>query len=396
MALLTATKPLDMVSPGYNVGDPQGTLLSASATTIVVQERGGDTVTLTGSFALAGTVPVGGQLDGVAETGAAVGYEVTGLDATYQDLLPLVQAAAASGDGFQVLAYLLRGADSLIGSAGNDRLIGLGGDDTVVGGSGDDDVNGNTGNDFVYGNSGVDFVRGGQGNDYVFGGNGDDWHVNGNIGDDTIHGDGGEEAGNDTMFGGQGADLMFGDFGFYDRPGGNDLMDGNLGDDDLFGEAGNDTLSGGEGNDVLRGEEHNDSLLGGAGDDVLFGGLGDATIDEPDADILIGGAGDDLLLGEGGNDTLTGGIGADNFIFESNGGDDRITDFTPGTDALFMAPGLNGLGFDGTSLFAVFQSRLAADGQGNTVIDLGQGHSVLLQGVLPGQLGPGDFGLLEV
>lgn len=391
MAMITLSKPLDLLGAAWIPDDPQGDIVAAGPKEIVLVEDNGDTVTFGGTFAFVGGVPVGGSVDSLSEAGAEIGYQATGLAADYADLLPLVQAAAESGDGFPLLAYLLRGADTLIGSGGNDRLVGLDGDDTVVGGSGDDDVNGNTGDDLVHGNSGADFVRGGQGADLVYGGNGDDWHVNGNIGRDTVYGDWGQAPGNDTVFGGQGDDLLYGDFGEYGLPGGDDWLDGNLGNDSVLGEAGRDTILGGAGDDYLSGEEDADSLLGGDGHDTLVGGNGVPGAVDPAPDTLDGGSGDDALIADGGDDLLRGGEGLDLFVLDDSGGTDRIADFAPGIDRLFLAQGLNGLDFDGGSIFAVFSQRLAADGNGGTIIDLGAGNAVILEGVQPGALTAADF-----
>jgi Ca2+-binding RTX toxin-like protein len=133
-----------------------------------------------------------------------------------------------------------------------------------------------------------------------------------------------------------------------------------------------DTLAGNGGADLLVGYGGADSIDGGAGNDVLFGdsmdpnrGLaGNATA--VGNDMIVGGAGNDWIIG-GGNaankagtlETLTGGAGLDVFayVFDSAslvnalvanpayteagkstqlalGGQDVITDFTPGVDTI--------------------------------------------------------------
>jgi len=92
-----------------------------------------------------------------------------------------------------------------------------------------------------------------------------------------------------------------------------DLILGLGGDDDIKSKHGDDVIEAGAGDDKLRGEH---------GDDRLFGELGN--------DRLDGGHGDDLLAGGVGDDVLTGGHGNDVFIFNPDGGEDRITDFTLG------------------------------------------------------------------
>ncbi|HIK53927.1 MAG TPA: hypothetical protein IGS37_02000 [Synechococcales cyanobacterium M55_K2018_004] len=76
-------------------------------------------------------------------------------------------------------------------------------------------------------------------------------------------------------------------------------------------------------------------MSGGDGDDELIGGLGN--------DILSGDAGNDTLIGGAGNDTLRGGLGSDRFLYDTGRnfvsadiGEDRIEDFTAGTDVIVL------------------------------------------------------------
>ena len=134
-----------------------------------------------------------------------------------------------------------------------------------------------------------------------------------------------------------------------------------------------DTLSGNGGNDLLVGFGEADSIDGGAGNDVLFGDSMDpnrglaSNATAVGNDTIVGGAGNDWIIG-GGNlankngtrETLTGGVGVDVFayVFDSaslgnalvanpayteagkstayntTGGQDMITDFTPGVDTI--------------------------------------------------------------
>ena len=80
--------------------------------------------------------------------------------------------------------------------------------------------------------------------------------------------------------------------------------------DTIKGGNAKDTIKGGDGNDKIYGEKGNDSLIGGAGDDSLWGGA--------DSDILIGGAGNDI------------------FYYSSGDGNDTITDYSPGIDAVVI------------------------------------------------------------
>jgi Ca2+-binding RTX toxin-like protein len=82
--------------------------------------------------------------------------------------------------------------------------------------------------------------------------------------------------------------------------------------DELEGTSGADDISGLRGSDQLHGHEGNDTLDGGSGNDILWGGA--------DAD------------------TLTGGTGRDIFVFDTklDGTVDKITDFTPGNDIIYL------------------------------------------------------------
>ena len=111
-----------------------------------------------------------------------------------------------------------------------------------------------------------------------------------------------------------------------------DRLIGNAVRNTLRGNAGDDTLQGGAGNDALQGGAGLDQLDGGSGADALFGGQ--------QADRLAGGTGNDTLSGGEGADTLSGGTGQDVFLFDTaprtGSGSDRITDFDPAADRIFL------------------------------------------------------------
>jgi Ca2+-binding RTX toxin-like protein len=135
-----------------------------------------------------------------------------------------------------------------------------------------------------------------------------------------------------------------------------------------------DTLSGGNGDDILRGGQGDaNELIGGNGDDIyVIQAAGDSTIEDFGAgidtiqtdqtshvlaanienltflaanasvgigndlsNIIIGNGANDFLAGLAGDDVLTGGGGADIFRF-SEAGADIITDFTSGTDIIYV------------------------------------------------------------
>lgn len=244
----------------------------------------------------------------------------------------------------------LEGNDTLLGGAGEDRLIGGFDDDVLVGhddndlieagagadraygGLGDDMIAGHRDNDRLHGNAGNDTVEAGLGNDQVFGGEGDDF-LSGNQGDDYAIGHAGDDrllgvSGNDTLRGAAGNDTALG--GEAD-----DIIFGGADDDALTGGAGNDDLRGGDGADIVLAGDGDDRLTGGGGDDSLTGGQGaDVLFGSWAADRLDGGAGADTLAGEAGADTLTGGKGADVFVFSSDSGQDRVTDFNALQDVI--------------------------------------------------------------
>ncbi len=199
----------------------------------------------------------------------------------------------------EAFGTLLRGSDTITGSAGADRIRTFDGPDLVSGGGGGDTIFGGGGSDVIRAGdtatagTGSTYLRGDDGNDWIQGGSGFD-DINGNAGWDV--GTGGD--GDDWVVGGKDPDLLFGDAG-------NDLVYGNLGTDTCDGGAGDDIVRGGQDNDVVRGW-----------------------------------SGADFLSGDKGDDTVTGGSGADLFHFFEGAGMDRVTDFHIGEgDRVQLAPG---------------------------------------------------------
>ena len=127
----------------------------------------------------------------------------------------------------------------------------------------------------------------------------------------------------------------------FDALGGNDAVYGrsNTQQGGLVG----DTLTGGAANNLVDGRAGNDviDMSAQTGNNYLYGGLGN--------DTLKGGSGDDTLVGSYGVDTLTGNGGADIFILQ-RGGIETITDFTPGTDKLWIGT-FNGTATPGATFF---------------------------------------------
>ncbi len=167
--------------------------------------------------------------------------------------------------------------------------------------------------------------------------------------------------------------------------GGNDVLNATGGDGNtLYGDA--VTMSGGSkgGNDVLSvASGSNNKLYGDAfemkdnaqgGNDILNGGTGDDELygDAEFADATTTG-GNDILNGGGGNDTLNGGGGADDFVFEKGSGEDTILDFLIGEDEIDLS------GYFAEEETPAYDVTEVA---GNTVIELQDGDSITLEGVL--------------
>jgi len=181
-----------------------------------------------------------------------------------------------------------------------------------------------------------------------FGGRND--YIDAKDGNDTIQSGGG----NDTIFAGAGKDLVY----------------AGSGDDTVYGEAAQDTLYGGTGNDYIDGGNTNDELYGETGNDTLIGGQGE--------DYLAGGSGNDVLTGDGSG----GSAKEDVFYYESNFGDDTITDFDLDKDTLEFSENINGTSIDDPADLAAYITEVG----GNAVISFPNGDSITLQGVSQGDL----------
>lgn len=202
--------------------------------------------------------------------------------------------------------------------------------------------------------------------------------IDGNVtmgdGDDTIDLRGGDLTG--YAAGGHGNDRYFvlkSSAQIFGGPGGgtdtvSSSVDFTLGDNfEKLRALGNQdiALTGNELGNALSGNAGNNSLKGLAGEDRLWGGKGD--------------------------DILRGGAGADEFTFSAGQGTDRIKDFDL-TDGdmdqieLFLVPGFHD--FDD-----VIDHMVSKDG--NTVINLGGGNKVILEGIDPAQLTAGHFSIVD-
>ena len=292
--------------------------------------------------------------------------------------------------------------DTLFGGAGDDTLEGGTGSDRLDGGADDDALHGEDGNDTLLGGDGDDALEGGNGDDNLSGGTGDDL-LQGSDGDDTVQGD----AGNDKLRGNEGDDILIGGAGNDIFTGGNgdDLMDGGDGND-LFDaadsptptSAGKNTINGGAGLDTVSYARSGSSgagtlidLSGAADPDLTFGfeDVDDIFINIENAigtngnDMILGTDvvnrlqgrnGDDIIYGARGADIMTGGTGADSFRFEfDNEGNDRIRDFTVGTDTIQIRSenfGDTTLANIGARFVANATGAVAANGDAQFTLDI--------------------------
>ena len=127
---------------------------------------------------------------------------------------------------------------------------------------------------------------------------------------------------------------------------------------------------GGDGADTLTGNAANNRLSGGRGNDVISAG-----------------AGRDILEGGQGNDTLSGGADTDlYFIGKEAGSVDTITDFNVAGAEKIVLTGFGSLGFTG---LVIVQEG------GNTKIGLGNGQSVVLNGVRVESLTASSFNFTD-
>jgi Ca2+-binding RTX toxin-like protein len=266
--------------------------------------------------------------------------------------------------------------NTIYGSEDADTLVGGRGADLIQGGAGDDLIQGGMGRDTLRGNGGSDTLEGGPGDDLLIvtggqavanGGSGRNslffeydssvedsvvWHVDMLAGRATradgaslsfsgiteIGGDRGLEVlgstAGEVFLLGRYASVFTGGGGFDTLSARNAvigaLMDASAVDGIARLGAGN--LEGGGG---LTGFSGIRGFEGGAGADTLIGSR--------HADRIAGGEGDDVLEGGGGADSLTGGAGQDAFVLGLSGAADRLIDFTPGTDLIWLSEALFGL-----------------------------------------------------
>ena len=276
-------------------------------------------------------------------------------------------------NSYGVIFYGGDGNDTLTGGSGADKLYGDAGTDKLYGGAGNDTLSGGAGDDLLSGQAGTDTLTGGSGKDtFVYAnGGGSDKITDYTAGYDTLQISSGSIS--KTTLANSSKDLVFtvgtgkvtlinaaaktislkDSRGSYTASKTAITLGSNFsGTMDVAkylgtvttvngksttktvtvkGNAKANTLYGGSGANTLYGYAGNDKLYGYAGNDILYGGDGD--------DTLNGGDGNDTLYGGAGADTLTGGAGKDTFVYVNGEGNDTITDYASGQDALQIANG---------------------------------------------------------
>ncbi len=227
----------------------------------------------------------------------------------------------ASGMGGHAAGDLLKGIESIVGSAGADTITGDDQDNVLSGGNGADTLFGKGGADTLIGGAGADFMDGGSGQDAVSYAQ-SDIAVTIDLANaqGPVIGQGGEAQG--------------------DRLEDIEILIGSTADDMLIGDAGQQTLVGGEGADVLIGGAGIDTALyafapravildlattdgegyaagGGYADGDRLKGI-EVLWGSAYADTLTGGKGEETLIGGEGADRLDGGAGKDTVSYSDS------------------------------------------------------------------------------
>jgi hypothetical protein len=220
----------------------------------------------------------------------------------------------------------------------------------------------------------------------------------------------------DTITGSDGDDNIILDAG------GNDIVDAGAGDDFLCvcNELDSqDVLNGGAGNDIIRLTASttldNDQNIVNIEEihifefsyDMPYVGLsahnaaagvvldcsgqteGFVIVGSSESNTIIGSAGDDTISGGAGDDTISGGAGDDTFGFFVGAGQDTLTDFAAGqgTEDVLDLSEFSAL----TELADVLALASQVNSDADTLIDLGNGDTITLQGVQMSDLHADDF-----
>jgi serralysin len=287
----------------------------------------------------------------------------------------------------------------IAGSAQDNSITGNAFANSLEGGRGNDTLNGLDGDDTLSGGAGIDRLVGGAGNDVYFLGVGDVVVDSGGIDSalsESTLGAGHvlEEAmlldiaGNASIAGTPAANHFVGNDGanLIEGGGGNDSMEGGRGDDTLIGGAGDDHLDGGRGADRMEGGAGNDYFIVSATRDevVELASAGTDTVEVHAARYAMPANVENAVLAREGGAIVIGNEAANRFIFDREGGVDRILGFESGKDRILFDDAVFTEGI-GAGLYDEATGALYYDGvQLAGIGEIGD----------PSDLGPGDFGLV--
>ena len=308
------------------------------------------------------------------------------------------------------------GNNQIITGDGNNNITTGTGIDIITTGNGDNVVNSGSGNDQITTGSGNDQLLAGHGDDIIKGGAGNDTYIYYKTdGNDVIE----DSSGNNVI---EFKDLRAKDIDFS-KDGDNlvitvrstlstitllnhfassqvamnlifkdgynidlsNIILGTDGDDNLIGTSGDDTIMSLNGNDTISGRAGDDYLNGGDGNDVIYGEEGNDRIDGSyKDDYLDGGVGDDVITDGLGSDRMYGGSGQDEFVVTANNDlstihnyIDEITDFNVTEDTLNLESFSNRF----VNLDQLKKFYNISEVSGNTELDLGNGHKLILENI---------------
>jgi len=265
--------------------------------------------------------------------------KLTGFTSSLDDFM----AAFSRFRGLDFDKWLMRGNDTVNGSAGHDDIFGYAGNDTLNGGDGDD---------FFEGGAGKDTYNGGAGGDQVsFADSYGDPNVSRGVKFDAVA---------RTVLDPYGNTETFTSIESFRGSQFADTFKGSSANEEFMGLGGNDMIDGGGGFDVVRyhrdykfdglegvivnlqtgvafdGFDRKDTLISIEG--VRGTNYADTLTGSTVSNALRGDGGNDKLFGKGGNDDLFGGAGKDTFYFDttpnSSSNLDKINDFSVADDTI--------------------------------------------------------------